>query len=100
MLFNCFTDTQSLRNQDDSGTGVVSNVFAEVIGHAGDIVGYKYSSVFGGDSQDDMIGESLKRNVGGLPLRRLHRLDLRPPTNAESSMLSKQTLPRLFKLVL
>lgn len=40
----------------------MANIFAEVIGHGGDIMAHKYSSVFGGDSRDNVIAETFKGN--------------------------------------
>jgi hypothetical protein len=58
--FNCTADTQFLRNQDESRTAAVANVFTEVVGQTADIVAYKYPSLSGGDSQDNVIGETVK----------------------------------------
>ena len=63
-VFNGFADAQFLRNQDDSRTAAITNVFAEAIGHGGDIVAYKDSSLSGGASQDNVVEETFK---GDLP---------------------------------
>jgi hypothetical protein len=61
--FNGFADAQFLRYQNDSRTAAPPKILTEVVRHGANVVAYKNSSVFGRDSQDNVIMEALKWNL-------------------------------------